>query len=294
METKVSITTAQRWFQNFNNVFMIILALICVLPLVHVLALSLSASHAVAANKIIFWPIDLNFLSYQKAISNPQFFDSLLISIERTVLSLVLGLIVNCMAAYVLSRGGGRDGIAGYGFFIGFFIIAMLFNAGMIPNYLLIVNIGLYDTVWALVLPGVLNVFFLILIMNFFKTLPKELEEAAFIDGANHWKAFVMIFMPLSLPVLATVGLFLVVHEWNEWFIGSIYMKGDHVPLSTFLKSALNVSAVDSSNASEIANLNIRSLKAAQVLIGALPILLVYPVLQKFFTKGLVIGAVKE
>ncbi|MGG4141778.1 carbohydrate ABC transporter permease [Paenibacillus algorifonticola] len=288
------ISTPQRWFQSFNNVIMILLALICIVPLLHVIAISLSSSAAVMANKVTFFPIELNFNSYTKALENPVFLPAIWLSVQRTALSLGLGLIVNCMAAYVLSKGGGRDGIAGYKGFVGLFIVAMLFNGGLIPTYLLVTKIGLYNSIWALVLPGLVNVFHLILIMNFFKALPKEIEESAFMDGANHWQVFSRMFLPLSLPVLATVGLFMVVSDWNEWFAGSIYMRGDNVPLSTLLKSLIAVPIVDASNVNEIAKINNRSIRAAQVLIGALPILLIYPVLQKFFTAGIVIGAVKE
>lgn len=288
------ISRSERWFQYFNNILMIVLALICLFPLLHVIALSLSSSSAVMSNSVSFLPIGLNFDSYAMVLEDPKILSSVWISVKRTLISLVLGLLINTLAAYVLSKGGGRDGVAGYKFFVGFFIVAMLFNGGMIPNYLLVTKIGLYDSIWALILPSLVNVFYLILIMNFFKALPKELEEAAFIDGANHWQVFSKLYLPLSIPVLATVGLFMVVNDWNEWFMGSIYMKGDNVPLSTFLKSIIAVPVIDSNNASEAANLNNRSLRAAQVLIGALPILLIYPVLQKFFTRGIVIGAVKE
>lgn len=288
------IPASERWFQRTNNIFMLFLAAICILPLIHVVAISLSSSAAVAANEVTFWPIGLNFYSYERALGDPRLLHSVWLSVQRTALSLALGLLVNCMAAYVLSKGGGRDGIAGYKGFVGFFIVAMLFNGGMIPTYLLVTTLGLYNSIWALVLPSLVNVFYLILIMNFFKALPKELEEAAFMDGANHWQVFVKMFLPLSLPVLATVGLFLVVMEWNEWLMGQIYMRGDNVPLSTFLKSIIAVPVIDASNASEAAKLNNRSISSAQILIGALPILLMYPVLQRFFTKGIVIGAVKE
>ncbi|MBB6634627.1 carbohydrate ABC transporter permease [Cohnella thailandensis] len=287
-------TTAERSFQIFNQILMVFLALVCLVPLLHVLALSLSSSASVMSNQVTFWPIGLNFNSYEKALENPTFLPALGLSAKRTILSLAVSLLVNCLAAYVLSKGGGRDGIAGYKGFVGFFIVAMLFNGGMIPTYLLVTKIGLYNSIWALILPSAVNVFYLILIMNFFKALPKELEEAAFMDGANHWQVFARMFLPLSLPVLATVGLFMVVNDWNEWFMGSIYMKGDNVPLSTLLKSIISVPIVDASNASEVAKLNNRSIRAAQVLIGALPILLIYPVLQRFFTQGIVIGAVKE
>jgi putative aldouronate transport system permease protein len=289
-----AMSSAERLFQRFNNILMIILALLCIIPLVHVVSLSLSSSAAIMSNSVTFWPQGLNFNAYVVALENPKLLGSLWISIQRTVLSLLLGLMVNCLAAYVLSKGGGRDGIAGYKGFVGFFIVAMLFNGGMIPTYLVVTNIGLYDSIWALVLPSLVNVFYLILIMNFFKALPKELEEAAFMDGANHWQVFARMFLPLSLPVLATVGMFMVVNDWNEWLAGSIYMKTDNVPLSTFLKSIIAVPIIDASNAEEVAKLNSRAIGAAQIMIGALPILLIYPVLQKFFTQGIVIGAVKE
>ncbi|KAG2889724.1 hypothetical protein PC117_g24626 [Phytophthora cactorum] len=273
---------------------MIMLAVMCILPFLHVLSVSLSSSAAVSANQVTFWPIGLNLGSYSKALEDTQLLRSLWISVERTLLSVTLGLLVTSMAAYVLSKGGGRNGIAGYKWFVGFFIVAMLFNGGMIPTYLVVTKIGLYNSIWALILPTMVNVFNIILIMNFFKALPKELEEAAFIDGAGHWKVYLRVMMPLSLPVMATVGLFTVVGEWNEWLSGQIYMKPENVPLSTFLKAAISMPNIDIKNAEEAAKFNALSLNSAQIFIGALPILLIYPFLQKFFAKGIVIGAVKE
>lgn len=289
-----TIGNSERWFHRLNYILMIALAVICLFPLLHVLSLSFSSSAAVSSNEVTFWPIGWNLNAYSKVLSNPDMLGSLWVSLQRTGLSLILGLLVNCLAGYVMSKEGGRNGIAGYKLFVGFFIVSMLFNGGMIPTYLWVTKLGLYNTIWALVLPMLVNTFYLILLMNFFKALPKELEEAAFIDGANHWMVFVKLFMPLSLPVLATVGMFMIVSDWNEWLMGQIYMKSDNVPLSTFLKTVLSAPVIDASNAEEAAKYNPRSLNAAQILIGALPILLIYPVLQKFFTQGIVIGAVKE
>lgn len=288
------ISNSERWFHRFNYILMLVLAAICLFPLLHVLSISFSSSSAVASNAVTFWPIGWNLNAYSKVLSNPQLLSSVGISLQRTSLSLLLGLLVNCMAAYVMSKEGGRNGIAGYKFFVGFFVVSMLFNGGMIPTYLWVTKLGLYNTVWALVLPMLVNVFYLILLMNFFKALPKELEEAAFMDGANHWMVFTKLFLPLSLPVLATVGMFMIVADWNEWLMGQIYMKSGNVPLSTFLKAILSEPIIDAGNAEEAAKYNPRALNAAQVLIGALPILVIYPILQKFFTQGIVIGAVKE
>ncbi|QQZ61198.1 carbohydrate ABC transporter permease [Paenibacillus sonchi] len=281
-------------FQLINNIIMVMLAVICILPFLHVLSVSLSSSAAVSANKVTFWPIGLNLNSYSRALEDTQLLRSLWISVERTLLSVTLGLTVTSMAAYVLSKGGGQKGIAGYKWFVGFFIVAMLFNGGMIPTYLVVTKMGLYNTIWALILPTMINVFNIILIMNFFKALPQELEEAAFIDGAGHWKVYLRVMLPLSLPVMATVGLFTVVGEWNEWLAGQIYMKPENAPMSTFLKAAISMPNIDIKNAEAAAKFNALSLNSAQIFIGALPILLIYPFLQKFFAKGIVIGAVKE
>ncbi|MNO19048.1 Inner membrane ABC transporter permease protein YcjP [compost metagenome] len=289
-----AIISRERWFYFVNNIFMLLLAVICVLPLIHVVSISLSSSTAVMSNQVTFWPIDLSFSAYEKVLADTRLLGSLWVSVQRTFLSLTLGLLVNCMTAYVLSKEGGRDGIAGYKAFVAFFIVAMLFNGGLIPTYLVVTKIGLYNSIWALVLPTLVSVVHIVLIMNFFKALPKELEEAAFIDGANHWQVFYKLFLQLSLPVLATVGLFTIVYDWNEWLAGTIYMKTDHLPLSSFLKSIIAVPMVDGNNAADIAKLNSRSINSAQILIGALPILLIYPLLQRFLMNGIVIGAVKE
>lgn len=287
-------SAASRWFQIANNTSLILLAVLCMLPLVHVLALSLSVGHAVTANEVTFWPVGTTLFSYAKTLENPVFIPSLWLSVQRTILSTVIGMIVVGLAAYVMSKGGGAHGVAGYRLLVFFFIVAMLFQGGIIPSYVLIHSIGLYDRIWALVLPNAVNIFHLILMMNFFKALPKELEEAAFVDGANHWGTFWRVFVPLSKPVVATVGLFVIVHEWNSWFDGMLYMKGDHVPLSTYLRSAIAAQVANSSDPRELAELNDRSIKSAQMMIGALPILAIYPFLQKYFAKGVLIGAVKE
>lgn len=277
-----------------NHMLMVVLAALCVLPFIHVLSVSLSSSAAVSANEVTFWPVGFNFYAYERALEDSKLVGALWISIQRTVLALFLGLLINSLAAYALSKGGGRDGVRGYRFFVGYFVIAMLFNGGMIPTYLVVTKIGLYNTIWALVLPTLANVVFIVLLMNFFKALPRELEEAAFMDGSGHWGVFTKIVLPLSLPVLATISLFLIVAEWNEWLMGQIYMKPENVPLSSFLKSVLATPNIDVKNAEEAAKYNFISLSSAQIFIGALPILLMYPFLQRFFTKGLVIGAVKE
>jgi putative aldouronate transport system permease protein len=171
-------------------------------------------------------------------------------------------------------------------------------SSGLIPWYIAIKNIGLIDSIWALVLPGAVNVFNVVLLLNFFRNLPKELEEAAFIDGAGHWRSLWNIYVPLSAPSLATLTLFTVVWHWNAWFDGLILMNSpDHYPLQSYLRTV--VIDMDSmfrstQDLTDLAEISDRTSKAAQIFLGTLPILLVYPFLQRYFIKGITLGSVKE
>lgn len=173
----------------------------------------------------------------------------------------------------------------------------MLFSGGLIPSYIVVTSLGLKDTIWALVLPGAFGAYNLILIKNFFSTIPISLEEAALIDGASFFTVFRKIYLPLSLPGLATVGLFIMVGNWNSWFDGILYMSStDKYPLASFLQTVVVQGNLQDMqlDADSAAAMSERTLKAAQIFIGALPILSVYPFLQKYFVKGIVMGAVKE
>ncbi len=178
-------------------------------------------------------------------------------------------------------------------------IFAMLFNGGMIPTFLVVKSYGLLNTVWALVLPGAVPIFNVILVMNFFAAVPKELEEAAFIDGANPLQVLTKIFIPISKPVLATVSLFSIVGSWNDFYSGLIYMsKAAYYPLMTYIQSLQinvedlikqgNLSAVVDSAALGNTNLN-----AAKIVVAVIPLLLIYPLLQRYFVSGIVVGSVK-
>jgi len=178
-----------------------------------------------------------------------------------------------------------------------YFIITLLFNGGLVPSYIVIQKLGLLNSIWSLILPVAVNIWLLVLMMSFFRSVPKELEEAAVIDGASQLKILTLIYLPVSLPSVATLSLFMMVFHWNSWFDALIYIGDIHdYPLATFLQTILvqldtmkvSMSGYDAENMSN------RTVKAAQVFIGALPILMVYPFLQKYFVKGIVLGAVKE
>jgi len=174
----------------------------------------------------------------------------------------------------------------------------MLFGGGLIPSFLLINNLGLMNSIWALVLPGAVSVWNIILMLNFFRQLPKELDEAAFIDGATHWTVLWKIYVPTSKAVIATVTLFTVVGQWNAWFDGMIYMTQERFPLQTFLYFTLQAAGSlemlnEAQQMEAFRHLTQDTLQAAQIFVGALPVIMLYPFLQKYFTKGIVLGSVK-
>ncbi|MED4159935.1 carbohydrate ABC transporter permease [Shouchella clausii] len=285
-----------RIFSIFNIVFLLVLSAICIMPLIHILAVSFSAPAPANANLVRFWPVDFTVSAWEQTFGNQNFLRALWNGVFRTVLGTVISLATITLAAYALSKEDRE--FKGRKIYMYALVFVMLFNGGLIPTYILVQNLGLINTIWALVLPGAVNVFNLILLLNFFRTgVPKSLEEAAFIDGAGHFQILFKIYLPISLPALATVGLFTMVGQWNSWFDGLIYLTDStKYPLSTFLQtiivqndfSQLNV------NPDEVKALSERTVRSAQIFIGALPIIIVYPFLQKYFVKGIVLGSVKE
>ena len=204
-----------------------------------------------------------------------------------------MALVVNSIAAYALSKD--TRVFRARNIYLWYFVVTMLFTAGLIPSYILILKLGLMNHLLALILPGLVTVYNIILLLNFFRNVPKELEEAAFIDGAGYLRSFFSIYLPISLPAIATIALFTMVGHWNAYFDGLIYMKEtEKLPLASFMQTIIVAQDMTGFDVSVVVNKSQRTIKAAQIFIGALPILLVYPFLQRFFVKGVVIGAVKE
>uniref|UniRef100_UPI00403F8217 carbohydrate ABC transporter permease n=1 Tax=unclassified Paenibacillus TaxID=185978 RepID=UPI00403F8217 len=277
----------------------IMLALICLLPLWNIVAISFSSSEAVSANAVGLVPVNFTTAAYTKIIDDAQFWRSFGISVLRVALALVLNMILIILMAYPLSKS--KREFKGRNIYMNIMIFAMLFSGGMIPTYLLIKNLDMLNTIWALVLPGAVPIFSVILVMNFFSAVPKALEEAAFIDGANPLQVLFKVYVPVSIPALATVALFSIVGTWNDFFSGLIYMtKVSNYPLMTYIQS-LNVNIADllqaGTNSSELSNLteiSNKNLNAAKIVVAVIPLLLIYPLLQKYFVTGIVVGSVKE
>jgi putative aldouronate transport system permease protein len=271
------------------------LSCLCLFPLIHVLAISFSSSSAAAAGMVKLWPVDFTLSSYQYILNKPEFVASFVVTLQRVAMGFVINMTLSILCAYPLSKETKdfkfRTPYAWY------FIITILFGGGLIPWYLTVSETGLIDTIWALIIPGAVPVFSVILLLNFFRGLPREIEESAFMDGAGHWRVLWTMYVPLSLPSLATLSLFTIVGHWNAWFDGLILMNfPENYPLSTYLQLMIinsNPMKLDMTNIKEFAEISDRTTRASQIFLGALPILLVYPFLQKYFVKGIVLGSVK-
>ncbi|MBH5318382.1 carbohydrate ABC transporter permease [Paenibacillus sp. GSMTC-2017] len=286
-------TVPYRIFNVFNNIFLAVISIGCLLPLFHLLMVSLSDTSAANAGLVTFWPINFNVDAYARTFENENFMTSLIVSLKRTIIGTALALVVNSLAAYALSKDNrifpGRNG------YLWYFIVTMLFSVGLIPGYILILKLGLLNNLFALILPGLVAVYNVILLLNFFRNVPKELEEATFIDGAGHFRSFISIYLPISMPAIATIALFTMVGHWNAYFDGLIYMKGvENLPLASFMQTLIVQGSKTGFDLLVIESMSERTLRASQIFISALPILIVYPLLQRFFVKGIVIGAVKE
>lgn len=277
----------------------ILLGFSCLLPLLNILAISLSGSAAVSANRVGILPVDFTWTAYRKILSDEQFWRSFGISVVRVILALCLNLAVTVPMAYAMTKN--KREFRARNVYMNLLIFAMLFNGGMIPTYILVRNLGLLNSIWSLVLPGALPIFNVILLMNFFLGVPKSLEEAALIDGATPFQVLLRVMIPCATPCLATVSLFSIVGSWNDFFSGLIYMqKVENYPIMTYIQS-LNVDIQEllksgaSSNALEnVTELSNRNLNAAKIVVAVIPLLLIYPILQKYLITGMVMGSVKE
>ncbi|SFT13031.1 carbohydrate ABC transporter permease [Paenibacillus sp. BC26] len=283
-------------FNVFNALFLILLAFLCLFPLVNVLAVSLSSSTAASSGEVSLWPVDFTWQSYHFVLQKPEFVKALGVSVERVLLGTALNMLLTITLAYPLSKESFA--FRGRLFYVWFFVLTMLVGGGIVPWYLVIQKLHLLGTMGALILPGAVNVFNAVLLLNFYRGLPKELEEAAFVDGAGHWKILWKVYVPLSMPAIATLILFSMVGHWNSWFDGLILMNSpDKYPLQSYLQTVVinrDLSLVSMADAEALADISDRTLKGAQIFLAALPIICVYPFLQRFFIKGVIVGSVKE
>ncbi|QTH40729.1 carbohydrate ABC transporter permease [Cohnella sp. LGH] len=274
---------------------LIVLSILCILPMIHVLAVSLSGAAPATAGQVTFWPIDWTWESYRYVFGKAQFIKAMGVSVERVALGVTISMLLTVLAAYPLSKEQSEFRFRTAYAWV--FVATILFSGGLVPSYMTIRTFHMIDTIWALVLPGAVAVFNTIVLLNFFRGLPRELEEAAFIDGAGHGIVLFRLFLPMSLPAIATLTLFSIVGHWNSWFDGLILMNSpSNYPLSSYLQTVIigrEMTQLSPHDAVLLSRISEQTLKAAQIFAASLPVLIVYPFLQRFFVKGIVLGSVK-
>lgn len=284
----------ERLFDMLNYLLLILFALATLLPFVYILAGSFATEAELAERDFFLIPRDLSLSAYEYIFSSSTLFRSMGISIYITVIGTITNLFFTLTMAYALSR---KD-LAGRNIVMNMVIFSMLFSGGMIPGYLVVKGLGLVNTYAAVILPGAISAFNLIIIRNFFQNLPPGLEESARIDGCNDIGVLWRIVIPLSMPIIATFGLFYAVGHWNNFFSALLYLN-DHNkwPLQVMLREIVMLSQLaigDLSNVDpEFVTPPDQSVKMAVIIVGTLPILLVYPFLQKHFAKGALLGSIK-
>lgn len=276
----------------------ILLGLICLLPLWYIVAVSFSKASAVEGNMVMLLPIGFNTIAYEEILGDAQYWRSFGISVVRVVLAVIINTVLSVSMAYPLTKSKAQ--FRGRDIYMNLLIFAMLFNGGLVPTFLTLKEYGLLNTIWALVLPGAVPIFNVILLMNFMKGIPKSLEEAAVLDGANPAQVLMRVYLPCSVPVIATVALFSIVGSWNDFYSGLMYMTGmNKYPLMTYIQSiTINMEDIIRNGTMEeimrASQISEQNLNAAKIVVAVIPLLLIYPLLQKYFITGIVIGSVKE
>lgn len=281
-------------FDAFNIILLIMLAFLFLYPMWYVLVASLSSGQAIARGQVTFWPVNFNLEAYSKVLANGEIWTAYLNTIFYVTVGTAINLVLTTLGAYPLSR----QDLYGRGLFMGIIVFTMFFSGGLIPIYLNIRDLELYNTRWALLLPPGISAFNLIVMRTFFQTIPDSLIESAKIDGANEFKILARIVLPLSKPVIAVMILFYAVAHWNSWFNALIFLRDRTLfPLQLLLREIL-VQASAAEMATGVTTREITTIsdaiKYATIIVSTVPVLVIYPFLQKYFVQGVMIGAIKE
>lgn len=295
---KIKRSPGTMLFDTINGIIMLAICFLCLYPIWYVIVNSLNDAKDAMMGGIYWWPREFSVENYKKVFEDSRVIQAFKVTIGKTFLGTVLNVFFTAMVAYPLSK----QHLAGRKAYMVIGTITMFFSGGLIPTFILFKNMHLLNNFLVYIIPAAFNFFNLLIFINFFREIPSALEESARIDGANDWKIFIRIIIPLSKPVLATIALFAGVGQWNDYFGGMMYMptRSDLEPIQTYLYRM--VAQVQSSQvANSVAASNITpadttstSIKLATMVITTLPICCIYPFLQKYFVKGMMVGAVKE
>lgn len=299
------LTASDRIYGFINYTILIIFSLTALYPFIYFFALSFNDGYDAMKGGIYLFPREFTLENYKKAFSHPQIMNAFGISIMRTVLVTISSVILCAMMAYALSK----KGLPGRKYIIFFFFFTTLFGGGLIPTFILYRQIRIYNTFWVMVIPHLYSFFNAVIIRTFFMGIPASLPESATIDGASELDIFFKIMFPLSMPVLATIALFIGVGNWNDWFTGQFFIQEAKLkPAATFLNQMISEASFESmtarSDGSQIIQMNEEQMKLRGitpealrmtfVMIITVPIVCVYPFLQKYFVKGVLLGSLKE
>ena len=279
-------------FEAVVHIVMICVVLLTLLPVIHVISISFSSAAAISRGDVGLWPVEFSVSAYTAIFKSGNVPRSFLNSVYYTALGTAINMLLTTMMAYPLSR----TYLTFRKFYNVLVLITMFFSGGLIPTFLTVKNLGLYNTVWAIVLPGAISTWNLIIMRTFFMGLPAELEESAQLDGANDFTIFARIILPLSKASIATIALFYGVGHWNNWFSGMIYFKNSKsYPLQTILRSiVINSEVSDEITVDEVINsISAEGIKYSTLVVSMVPMMAVYPFIQKYFVKGVMVGAVK-
>lgn len=295
MANRIQDTAGDRMFYRVNAILLMLLTLSVLYPIIYVLANSFSSPAAVSSGKVYLWPLDPSVEGYRRVLENPNILRGFLNSVFYTVVGTAINLAMTMIAAYPMAR---KD-LPLRSFFSVLFAFTMLFGGGMIPNYILIMKLGMLNTRWALLLPGALSVYNMIIARTAMQSLPDELLEAAYIDGCSDARYFVRIVLPLSGATIAVLALYYAVGHWNSYFSAFMYLSDrSKYPLQIVLREILIMGQIaesditDLDSAERIQGLS-QLLKYALIVISSAPMMLIYPFVQKYFVKGVMIGSLK-
>lgn len=287
---------------TFIYIFLIILGFVTFYPFWNSAVISFNAGLDTALGGVTFWPREFTLGNYEIVFKDKRLINGFIVSVLRTVVGTVLAIFCTAIFAYGMSK----KGLIGKKFYMVVCIVTMYFSGGLIPYFLVIRSLGMMDSFWVMVVPGLISVWNMIIFRTFFLSLPDGLEESAKMDGCNNWGVFFRIVLPLSGPVIATLGLFTAVYHWNDWFTPSIFINDiDLLPIQTKLQQILKTNIMreqmsQMSSAAQAAmsrmknNITTKSLTMATMMVATVPIMLVYPFVQRYFVKGVLIGSLKE
>ena len=290
---KINESIGSKAFNVLNTVIMLLMVGVTLYPFLYVVAQSFSSSGAIYAGKVTIFPVEFTTFTYKKVISSPDFYISYRNTLLYVVLGTVISLTFSCMLAYPLSKP--RLKIQKY--LTPFIIFTMFFTPGLIPNYILVSSLGLRNTIWAVVLPGAISTYYVLIMRSFFHSIPDELEEAAAIDGMDTYGIFFRITLPLSAPIISTMVLFYGVDMWNQWFNAFIYLNDKKMfPVALYLRGLIMSTTggreAGAESLSDYAQIE-TTIRSCAIVLTSLPIICIYPFIQKYFVKGMMIGSVK-